>query len=149
MQPYDFYRRKQILEADPEDILLQLLEGAKIRLKQARQLWEEGQKITARERRQHALQIITTLDSTLDRESEAEAVEDLDALYSYMLREITDSTREEDFQRLANVESVLEDIHQGFQDAVSEYKESRKGAVSSAAEQERSNGSAAREIGAV
>lgn len=148
MQAYNRYRRNQILESEPEDILLQLLEGAKVRLGQARELWDEGQRIIARERRQQALQIIISLDSTLDRESYSEVVENLDALYGYMIREISNSTQQDDFERLADVEEVLGNLHQGFKDAVAEYKLSQKQAGPYAVDQDRSEGSAAREIGA-
>jgi len=148
MQAYDCYRRNQILESDPEDILLQLLEGAKIRLGQARELWNEGQKIIARERRQQALQIIISLDSTLDRENYTEVVENLDALYGYMIREISNSTRQDDFERLADVEEVLGNLYEGFKDAVAEYKASQQNAGQSATEQGQGERPAERLLGA-
>jgi len=148
MQGYESYRRNQILESDPGDILLQLLEGAKVRLGQARELWNEGQKIIARERRQQALQIIISLDSTLDRENYTEVVENLDALYAYMMREISNSTQQDDFERLVDVEEVLGNLHEGFKDAVAEYKGNQQSASPSVAEQGQGERPAERLIGA-
>lgn len=129
MNPYASYQRTQVLEAAPEDIMLQLVQGAMVRVKQARELWEKGEKIRARERRLRVFDIIAYLDGTLDRENGGQIAEELEALYAYMLREITTSTLKDDFDHLKNVEEVLTTLYQGWKDAVAEYKESKKAEV--------------------
>src|SRR6056297_2865237 len=108
MNPYASYTKNQVANASREDILLQLYHGAIIRLRQARELWEEGEKSRAMERRGQALEIIAYLDETLDMDNGGELAEELDALYAYMIREINTSTRQMDFDRLQTVEESLE-----------------------------------------
>jgi len=125
MNPYASYQQSQVLEASHEDILLQLVHGALIRTKQARELWAQGDKVKARERRLQVFEIISYLDVTLDRENGGEIVEELEALYAYMTREINKASRYDDMEYLAPVEDVLHTLHQGWKDAVTEYKTSQ------------------------
>lgn len=127
--PYTSYQQNQVLEAAPEDILLQLVQGALIKVKQAQELVNKGERIRARERRLKVYEIISYLDGTLDRENGGEIAEELEALYAYLLREITASTREDDFDRLKDVEEVLTTLYEGWKDAVIEYKEGKKAEV--------------------
>ena len=123
MYGYNPYQKNQIQDASQEDILLQLVEGGIVRLKQARDLWDRGEKGRARERRQRAYEIIAYLDGTLDRENGGQIAEELEALYAYMMREVTASVRKDDFERLTDVEEVLATLYNGWKDAVAEYKE--------------------------
>ena len=121
--PYAMYQSNAISALSQEDILLQLLEGAIVRIKQARQLSQEGDKAKAREKRTSALNIVTELDSTLDRKNEAQdVVENLEALYAFMISEINQSALEDDLEKLSPVQEVLQDLYQGFQVAVQEEK---------------------------
>ncbi len=123
---YNSYQQKQVLEAAPEDILLQLLQGAIVRLKQAQDLFSNEKKGRARERRQRAYAIIAYLDGILDRKNQPEISAELEALYAYMLREISESTRKDDFERLGNVQEVLSTVYEGWKEAVAEYKKEQK-----------------------
>jgi len=121
--PYTVYQSNAVTTIPQEDILLKLLEGAIVRIKQAQELNEQGDKINARGKRQRALEIVTELDSSLDRENEAtDIVENLDALYSFMIREFNNATLKDDFERLQPIQEVLESLYQGFQDAAQEFK---------------------------
>lgn len=123
---YNSYQKNQVLEAAPEDILLQLIQGAIVRLKQAQDLFSSGKKGRARERRQRAYAIIAYLDGILDRENQPEISAELEALYAYMLREISESTRHDDFERLKDVGDVLTTLYEGWKDVVAEYKKEQK-----------------------
>ena len=121
--PYAVYQSNAVTTLSQEDILLKLLEGAIVRIKQAIELNEQGDKINARGKRQRALEIVTELDSTLDRENgPAEVVENLDGLYAFMIKEFNNATLQDDFERLQPIQEVLEDLYQGFQDAAQEFK---------------------------
>ena len=67
MNPYTMYAQNSVQNASPENIMLQLYEGAIIRLNQARELWEQGEKVKAMERRTQAKDIILTKTDHLKR----------------------------------------------------------------------------------
>ena len=125
MNPYNFYKQNQVQSAPREDIMLQLVQGALIRIKGARDKWSEGERIRARELRVQAQDIINYLNETLDFENGEDLAFELDALYNYMTREILESTRADDFERLQPVVEILETLYEGFKDAVEEYKKMR------------------------
>ena len=122
MYPYASYQKAQVVEASPEELMLQLYQGALVRLKQAQDLWSKGEEDPARQKRLQAMDIICYLDETLDREQESELVEELEALYAFMIREVTKSTRHDDFDRLDAVYDVLQTMYKGWKEAVIEYK---------------------------
>ncbi len=122
MNPYTSYKSNQVKNASAEDLTLQLLEGARIRIRGARDNWRQGEHVRASELRSQARKIIDYLDETLDFKVDGNIAYDLDALYNFMSREINHSIRDKDFERLAGVEEILGTLHQGFMDAAREYK---------------------------
>ncbi|ACV67928.1 flagellar export chaperone FliS [Desulfohalobium retbaense] len=125
MQPVNPYQQNQVHTAPREDILLQLFEGAIIRLKQAQDYKIKNQIGKAREQRIKAFDIISYLDATLDANADQELVDSLHSLYDFMLREITQASLNDDFERLDNVVDVLSTLFEGWKDAVAEYKKSQ------------------------
>ena len=126
MYPYASYQQVQVLESAPEDIMLQLYQGALVRIKQAQELWSKDEKDAARQKRLQAMDIICYLDETLDRDDESGLVDELEALYAFMVRELTTSTRHDDFERLDVVYDVLKSLYAGWKEAVAAYKEEQK-----------------------
>lgn len=122
MYPYESYQKTQIMEAAPEDLILQLYQGAIVRIKQAQDLWSRGEEDAARQKRLQAMDIVCYLDETLDREASGDVIEELEALYAYMIREFTASIRHDDFESLTAVEDILQTLYQGWKDAVAEVK---------------------------
>ena len=132
MDPYSFYKKNQVESAPREDIMLQLVQGAQIRIKGAMDKWNEGEKIRARELRVQAQDIISYLSETLDFEDGGDLAYELDALYNYMNRELLESARQDDFERLQPVAEILDTLHEGFKDAVEEYKKTKNGSAGQA-----------------
>lgn len=127
MGPYSAYKRNELESASPEGIMLKLFEGAVVRLKQAQMEYAEGNVLQARELRSRALAIISELDNTLDRENaDQRLVDELDALYAYMIRELTKSTMNDDFQALTPVIETLNTLYQAFEEAVRQSKTSEQ-----------------------
>mgnify|MGYP006277987029 CR=1 FL=1 len=133
MYAYNPYQQSQLQNVSQEDILIQLMEGAIIRLKQAQDHSRKGEeaesrdvylkeKSLARSLRNKAYDIISYLNDTLDPKADAELVDSLQSLYGYMLREITSSNRNDDFSQLDPVIDVLSTLFDGWKDAVAEYK---------------------------
>ncbi len=127
MYQYNPYQKSQVMEAQPEDILVQLMEAAVIRLKQAREQWAEGNKERAREKRSQVFDIISYLDITLDMENGGKLAEELDALYAYMLNEITKCSLRDDFELLKDVQEIMSTLLKGWKDAAAEYKKEKLG----------------------
>jgi flagellar protein FliS len=125
MNGYSRYQENTVGNARPEDLLLQMVEGAIRNLKGARTLWAEGDKVAARERLSRALALVMELDNTLDREAEdgRELVDNLEALYAYAERELIQANRSGEFERLGPVQEVLETLYQGWREAVSQVKQ--------------------------
>jgi len=128
VDPYSFYKKNQVENASAEDIMLQLVEGALIRVKGARDKWSRGERIRARELRVQAHEIISYLNETLDFKNGEDLAYELDALYAYMLRMIVESSRKDDCEILQPVQEILETLHEGWKDAVEQYKKERAGA---------------------
>ncbi len=120
---YRAYEKTSVESISREDLLLKLYEGAILRIKEARNLYEKGEKTRARELRSQAMSIIAELDNTLDRENgEKSIVEDLEALYGFMLRRINDSVMSDDFSLLEDVEEILTKLYEGFKEAANQIK---------------------------
>ena len=123
------YRRTQVQTASPEQLLLQLMEAAVRHARQAKAQGDAGEVATAREHAVHLLDIVNELDGSLDWEQGGEVVEELDALYAFLQREISDANTKADFGRFADVEAILRDLYQGWKDAVAQLQEQAEDAA--------------------
>ncbi|MFP4035856.1 MAG: flagellar export chaperone FliS [Desulfovermiculus sp.] len=149
MYAYNPYQQSQLQNVPREDLLLQLVEGAIIRLEQAQEHSRKGdeadsralyikEKSMARSLRNKAYDIISYLNDTLDSKAEPELVDSLQSLYGYMMREITNSNLKDDFSILDPVIEVMSTLFDGWKDAVSEYKKMKNSSqVSNHSEQAR------------
>ncbi len=121
------YKKSAVETLSKEDILVKLLDTGLVYLKEARKKYKEGDKIGARELRLKAGSILIELDSSLDRDNKNEEVknivEQLDAIYGFMLKEMNEAVINDDFERLKNVEEIWEKIYEGFKEAAKVYKQ--------------------------
>ena len=112
------YRKTQIEGASPEQILLQLMEAAIRHAKQAKARGAESDAASAREHALRVLDIVNELDNTLDREQGAEIVDELEAIYAFLQREIMEANTNGEFDRFGKVADILYNLYQGWKDAV-------------------------------
>ena len=117
------YRRTQVEGASSDQILLQLVEAGVRHARQARILGEQQDLPRARENALRTLGIVSELDSSLDRETGGEIVEQLESLYAFLLREIGEANRQNEFHRFQDVEDILYTLYQGWKDAVASLKD--------------------------
>lgn len=118
------YKKNAIKIASAEEIMLMLMEGAVMRLKSARQCWADQEHARARELRSESFAIITELDNTLDRtKGDPELIQELDALYSFMIRQLNEVAFRDDFDKLQAVEETMVSLYSGFKDAVATIKQ--------------------------
>ena len=123
------YRRTQIQTARPEELLLQLTEAAVRHAKQVQARGKAGEHVAAREHAVKLLNIVNELEGSLDWDQGGEVAEELDALYAYLQREISDANTKADFGRFADVEAILRDLYQGWKDAVAQLQEQAEDAA--------------------
>lgn len=113
-QKVDVYRRNQIQHASPLELVILLYDKAISRLATAtrhlanREIAEKGTALC------HAVDIITELQSVLDKERGGQIAEKLDALYSYMLDRLTAANIQNDPAPIAEVIRLLEELQQGW-----------------------------------
>ncbi|MFW6314476.1 MAG: flagellar export chaperone FliS [Desulfohalobiaceae bacterium] len=123
MNVYATYQKQAFATAPPEEILLKLYEGAILRVKSALQNWDQGYKGQVWEKINQTVAIIAELDNTLDRKNgDPQLVDELHALYRFMLRELNFCALRQDRARLQNVLDVLQTLNTGWEGAAQELK---------------------------
>ena len=112
------YQEVHITTADPANLVLQLYAGAARFLRQAQRALEGGDGAGFATSLSRAHAIIAQLSDTLDRDVGGEVVENLDRLYEFMLRHLTDGLIARNPLHLGQVLACLEMLHEGFQAAL-------------------------------
>ncbi len=101
------YQQNQILSATPEQILIMLYDGAIRFTRQAIAGVEEEDKLKKLEGTRRAMAIVSEFANTLDHKVGGEIAENLDALYAFMTRELTQANLSNDIERYRVVEDLL------------------------------------------
>ena len=125
------YQQNQVLSASPEQILIMLYDGAIRFTRQAIAGVEEEARLKKLEGTRRAMAIITEFANTLDHEMGGEIAENLDALYAFMTRELTQANLNSDIERYRVVEDLLVGLRSTWVEAIE-----IKRAESTAAEQQ-------------
>lgn len=112
------YQQNQILSASPEQILIMLYDGAIRFTRQAISGLEEKDRLKKLEGTRRAMAIITEFANTLDHEVGGEIAENLDALYAFMTRELTQANLNSDIERYRVVEDLLVGLRSTWVEAI-------------------------------
>ena len=115
------YQNNQILNATPERILIMLYDGAIRFCRQAIQAMDEGNKQQVSEKISRAMAIICEFSNTLNHEVGGEIASDLDALYSYMTRELAKANLKNERKPLETVEELLVGLRETWMEAAQTY----------------------------
>jgi flagellar secretion chaperone FliS len=122
MTPYmsasNQYINTQVTTASPEQILIQLYGGAIRFVLQAQQALAAGERVRKLEGISRAMAIISELSNTLDHEIGGAIAENLDALYHFMIRELTQANLDNDAKKLKVVEELLTDLRETWIEAI-------------------------------
>jgi flagellar secretion chaperone FliS len=110
MTAYDQYQYNQIMSASPEKILLMLYDGAIRFIRQAIYGLEEENLTLFHQGIKKTMAIITEFSDSLDHTIGGEIAENLDALYDFMIRELTKANLHKDIEKLRTVEKLLVDL---------------------------------------
>jgi flagellar protein FliS len=112
------YQQNHVSTASPEKILLMLYDGAIRFTRRAIAGIEENKPELRRSGISKALAIISEFSNSLNHEIGGEIAEDLDGLYGFMIRELTNANLSEDINKLKAVEKLLIDLRQTWGEAV-------------------------------
>ncbi|ORJ63476.1 flagellar export chaperone FliS [Geothermobacter hydrogeniphilus] len=112
------YQQNQVNQATPEQILIMLYDGAIRNTVQAIQALANADRVRKAESISKAIHIVTTLSDTLDHEIGGEIAENLDALYNFIIRELTNGNLKNDPAPLRTVEDLLRDLRQTWSEAI-------------------------------
>lgn len=112
------YYQTQVTTASPEQILLMLYDGAIRFTRQAITGVEEDKPEMRRYGISKSMAIIAEFAKTLDHKMGKHFAEDLDALYSFMMRELTAANSENDAEKLKVVEKLLVDLRGTWAEAI-------------------------------
>lgn len=107
-------RNAQVLEASPHRLIQMLMEGGLERIAQARGALERGQVALKGELIGKAVAIIGGLREALNPEAGGEYAANLDSLYEYMMRRLTEANRHSDVERLDEVSGLLRKVKEGW-----------------------------------
>lgn len=120
------YQQNQIDTASPEQILIMLYDGAIRFTRQALEAMESGDHKTKMEKISRALAIVAEFSNTLDRELGGEMADNLDALYQFMIRELTSANLQNDAEKLRVVTGLLSDLRETWMQAIEISREEQK-----------------------
>lgn len=112
------YQQNQILSASPEQILVMLYDGAIRFTRQAKMGIETNNAAQKFEGVRRAMAIVSEFANTLDHNVGGEIAADLDALYAYMNKELTQANLNNDIEKLKVVEGLLVELRQTWVEAI-------------------------------
>lgn len=115
------YQNNQILNATPERILIMLYDGAIRFCRQAMQAMDDGNRQVFSEKIGRAMAIICEFANTLNHEVGGDIARDLDALYSFMTKELTRANIENERKPLETVENLLVGLRETWVEAAQIY----------------------------
>jgi flagellar protein FliS len=112
----DAYRQTNVTTADPKRLVLMCYEGAIGSLKTARENYISGEYEAKAETVQKAQNIISELALALDFEKGGEVARNLEALYNYILRRITEGDVKGDVKAFDEVILMLGELESAWKE---------------------------------
>lgn len=111
----------EIMDADPHKLIQLLLEGALTRLAISKNLIEQGDMAGKNEKIGNVVDIICSLQESLDHERGGEIAGNLERLYDYMTRRLWDANRLNDVDIINEVMSLLLEVKAGWEGIRKDY----------------------------
>lgn len=137
MNPYmQQYQQNQIATASPEQILLMLYDGAIRFTRLAMEGVETGNTAQKNHGISKTMAIVAEFSNSLNREIGGNIADDLDALYDFMIRELTSANVHGDIEKLKNVEKLLVDLRATWGEAVEISRKEQAGAAAQQQQQQ-------------
>jgi flagellar secretion chaperone FliS len=115
------YQNNQVQTASPEKILIMLYDGAIRFTRQAMLAIDAGNKSVQGEKISRVIAIVSEFSNTLDHEIGGEIATELDALYTFMIRELTQANLKGDRKALETVDELLSGLRETWVEAAKIY----------------------------
>lgn len=115
------YQDTQFHTASPEKILIMLYDGAIRFCRQAVVAMDNNDKTVQNEKIARTMAIISEFVTSLNHEIGGEIARDLDALYGFILRELTRANVENDRKALETVDNLLSGLRDTWVEAANIY----------------------------
>ena len=115
---FNQYKQNQTQTASPEQILIMLYDGAIRFTRQAMEGIIDKKPVQKLEGISRAMAIILEFSNSLDRKIGGKIAEDLDALYFFMTRQLTEARKDNDIEKLRVVEGLLVDLRETWMQAI-------------------------------
>ncbi|UEG59872.1 flagellar export chaperone FliS [Stutzerimonas chloritidismutans] len=110
----------QVAEASPHRLIQMLMQGGLDRIYQARGAIQFGRLAEKGELIGKSISIVGGLREALDHEVGGEISANLDRLYEYMIRRLTEANRNNDADALTEVAALLQEVKAGW-DGIEQY----------------------------
>lgn len=110
----------QVAEASPHRLIQMLMQGGLDRIYQARGAIQFGRLAEKGELIGKSISIVGGLREALDHEVGGEISANLDRLYEYMIRRLTEANRNNDADALTEVAALLQELKAGW-DGIAQY----------------------------
>lgn len=123
------YNKAELAVQKKEDILLLLLDNAAMALKRIRTAIKDNRPQAKGENISRAVFILSELDCALDHEIDKELTDNLSHLYQFIMDRLTRVNLQNDLTALNEADRVLDDLHDGFKEAVNSFKAEGLGAA--------------------
>lgn len=112
----DNYQRMEMMTADPKRLVVLCYDRAINALKLAIEYYEENSFEAKAKEIQKAQDVINALRTALDFDNGGEVAVNLDALYSFMTRHITEADLKKDISALKSIVNMLEEIESAWKE---------------------------------
>lgn len=113
----------EVMEADPHKLIQLLLEGSLTRLSLAKNFISQGDIEQKNEKLGQVIEIIGSLQESLDHDRGGEISLNLERLYDYMARRIFDANRLNDVDIINEVMGLLLEVKAGWEGIRASYED--------------------------
>ena len=112
------YQNNQIQTASPAQLLIMFYDGAIRSVKEAAVAIPAGQMERKGKAISKCIALVSELSATLDHKIGGEIASNLEALYDFMIRELTQANLKNDPDRLQVVQKMLEELRETWIEAI-------------------------------
>jgi flagellar protein FliS len=144
----DMYKRTQVTTADPVQLVVMCYEGAISNLKIAREKLASREYEAKAKAIQKVQDILSLLMQSLDFEKGGSIASNLNSLYTYMSRRVTEGDLKKDVQAFEEVTVMLKELESGWEKIGSASRQDRVPAFDSFRDGEEGEGKTSRIAGA-